>query len=299
MDILIKFKAPGFGKFNNHEYTNFMTRFCTLTTRTGAAVLHYGQADMDRLVMLTGMMQNLVDHTSVAEETEELQELEKKRDALGRYFLDSVRGGQDVPLEAKATAAKSLYKKLKPYEGFYSLPNMQETAAINGMLLDLSEEKNAAYVATLGLTEYVDELRAVNERYSALTDQRSASKEENRTADSATVRKEMDALYEYITTVIFAHNVITPSDEITKYINLVNVYIDDSNTAYNQRTGQTKAKTDSTPLPPATDSSGAGDSGSADGGGTTPDPEPEPEPTPDPTPDAGGGDDDDEGGLEG
>ena len=292
MKTIIKFKSPGFGKFNNYEYTNFMDRFCTLTTQTGAEVLHYEQADMDRLLMLKSLMQDLVAHTTSAEETEDMKELDKKRDSLGRYIIDTVRAGQNVPLESKAAAAKSLYRVLKPYEGFYNLPNMQETTAIKGLLLDISTEKYVECITALGLADYVDELERVNTEYAALTDQRSIAKETNMKADSATLRKEMDPLYEYITTVVFAYNVINPAEELAQYIRRVNVFINDANTAYNQRTGNTKKTEDEVPAPPTTDTENEPE--------PTPDPEPTPEPDPTPTPDPDTGEeDDDEGGLAG
>ncbi|MBR2946183.1 MAG: hypothetical protein IKC18_05845, partial [Bacteroidaceae bacterium] len=73
----------------------------------------------------------------------------------------------------------------------------------------------------------------------------------NMKADSATLRNEMDALYEYITTVVFAYNVITPAEELAQYIRRVNVFINDANTAYNQRTGNTKKTGDKVPAPPS------------------------------------------------
>ena len=306
MKTIIKFNSPGFGKFNNYEYTNFMDRFCTLTIQTGAEVLHYEQADMDRLLMLKSLMQDLVAHTTSAEETEDMKELDKKRDSLGRYIIDTVRAGQDVPLETKAEAAKTLYRVLKPYEGFYSLPNMQETTAIKGLLVDISTEKYVECITALGLADYVDELERVNTEYAALTDQRSIAKETNMKADSATLRNEMDALYEYITTVVFAYNVITPAEELAQYIRRVNVFINDANTAYNQRTGNTKKTGDKVPAPPSssgTDTSpGTQPTDPETGGGsssTDTDTNPDNEPT---NPDTGNDDnpyEDEDGGLAG
>ena len=45
---------------------------------------------------------------------------------------------------------------------------MQETATIEGMLLDLSKGDCSTHLATLGLTESVAELADANSRYKAL-----------------------------------------------------------------------------------------------------------------------------------
>lgn len=52
---------------------------------------------------------------------------------------------------------------------------MQETATIEGMLLDLSKGDCSTHLATLGLTESVAELADANSRYKALTAQRTTS----------------------------------------------------------------------------------------------------------------------------
>ena len=215
------------------------------------------------------------------------------RDEIGRIIIDSVKAGQSMALPAIAEASKALWHVLQPYNGFYALPNMQETTAIEGMLMDLSRGDCPTHLATLGLTDYVAQLADANNRYVALEAQRTVSNSDAKAPDSKTIRTEMDALYAYITDVAFAHQVLNPTTELARYIRDVNDVIAEVNAAYNQRTGQTKKKDDETPLPPpSTDTEP----------GTTPEPEPtptpDPEPTPDPTPDTGE-DDDDEGGLAG
>ena len=50
----------------------------------------------------------------------------------------------------------------------------------------------------------------------------------------------MDALYKYITTVAFAHNVVTPSEDIAQYIVTINAIIGEANASYNQRSAVKK-----------------------------------------------------------
>ena len=194
-----------------------------------------------------------------------------------------------MALPAIAEASKALWHVLQPYNGFYALPNMQETTAIEGMLMDLSRGDCPTHLATLGLTDYVAQLADANNRYVALEAQRTVSNSDAKAPDSKTIRTEMDALYTYITDVAFAHQVLNPTTELARYIRDVNDMIAEVNAAYNQRTGQTKKKDDETPVPPPTTDTEPG---------TTPEPTPDPEPTPTPDPDTGE-DDDDDGGLAG
>lgn len=292
MRTLEEFLNMNLHRLNLPEHVNFYTDFIALTERYGSAALHYEDADMARLRQLHAMEQDLVARSSAHIETAEMQELEQQRDVLGQYVIDTVRAGQSMPIASKAADARELWIVLSPYVGFYDMPNKQETAAIDGMVSDLEKEENAPRVASLGLTDFVAELKRVNAEYRELYIQRMEARNAGKTADSKTIRPEMDALYKFITTVAFAHNVVSPSEQITAYISIVNALIGETNASYNQRTGNTKPQTDSTPLPP---SATEPDSGTT----TEPEPTPDTEPTPDPTPDTGGGDDDDEGGLAG
>ena len=291
MKDLLKFQPPKTARLNAAEYTNFIERFLSLTTAAGAGVVHYQQADVDRMTQLHGLLLDNVRRNMAAAETATLQELETLRDEKGQLILNGVKAGQSMVLPAIAEASKALWFVLSPYEGFHRLPNMQETATIEGMLLDLSKGDCPTHLATLGLTDYVAQLADANNRYVALEAQRTVSNSDAKAPDSKTIRTEMDALYTYITDVAFAHQVLNPTTELARYIRDVNDMIAEVNAAYNQRTGQTKSTTESVPLPPASDS---------DGGGTQPDPDPTPDPEPTPTPDPDTGEDeDDDGGLAG
>ena len=285
MKDLLKFQPPKTARLNAAEYTNFIERFLSLTTAAGAGVVHYLQADVDRMTQLRGLLVDNFKRNMAAAETASLQELEALRDEIGRIIIDSVKAGQSMALPAIAEASKALWFVLQPYNGFYALPNMQETTAIEGMLMDLSRGDCPTHLATLGLTDYVAQLADANNRYVALEAQRTVSNSDAKAPDSKTIRTEMDALYTYITDVAFAHQVLNPTTELARYIRDVNDMIAEVNAAYNQRTGQTKKKDDETPLPPPTTD-------------TEPGTTPEPEPTPTPDPDTGE-DDDDEGGLAG
>lgn len=282
---------------NTPEYLNLMTRTKEWLDAVGFAALGIEADVMERFEQLLGLLGNLVARSYAQAETPEMAELEKQRDALGLYIIDNVRNAQNVPIANSADAAKSLWLDLKPYEKFYSMPNQQETMMVNGMVEDLKNEKNAPYVATLGLTSYVDELATVNTRYAELTSQRTSQRNAEKTADSATLRKEMDQLYDYITTVAFCESVAKPTDATARFISELNAVIDEINALYNQRMGLTKKTDEETPIPPATDSDNSGTdepetpgTGGDDNGGT------DPTPTPDP---GGGDDDDDDGGLAG
>ena len=236
-----------FHKFNTPEYVNLMDRFISQTQAQGEEVLHYQKADMDRMKELFGQLQNNVARSMALAETPELVALDSERTSLGQYIINSVRNAQSLPIKQKSDAAKQLYAVLRAYVGFYNQPAPQKTATLDGMLLDLSSEELAEYITTLGLSECVEALTLKNAQYKVKVDARTQARSAlHSTADSATLRTEMDALYKYITTVAFAHNVITPSEDITLYINNMNAVISEITASYNQRNAKRK-KTEEAP----------------------------------------------------
>jgi hypothetical protein len=124
--------------------------------------------------------------------------------------------------------------------GFYNLTAPQKTAIIDGMLVDLGQEAMQEHLATLNLSSYTEALTLKNAQYKVILEQRTQARTANKAVDSATLRQEMDALYKYITTVAFAHNVLTPSDEIDAYILTINAILSEANASYNQRTAKTE-----------------------------------------------------------
>ena len=152
MKDLLKFQPPKTAHLNAAEYTNFIERFLSLTTAADAGVVHYQQADVGRMTQLHGLLLDNVRRNMAAAETATLQELETLRDEKGQLILNGVKAGQSMVLPAIAEASKALWFVLSPYEGFHRLPNMQETATIEGMLLDLSKGDCPTHLATLGLS---------------------------------------------------------------------------------------------------------------------------------------------------
>lgn len=234
------FQELSFHKFNTPEYVTIMDRFISQTIALGAEKLHYEEADVDRLRQLHTQLQNNVARTTACPETIKLQALDVERSTLGQYIITSVRNSLSLPLAEKAAAATALYTVLKPYVGFYNQPAPQKTATIEGMLIDLNQESMQTYITALGLGNYIETLTLKNAQYKVILEQRTQARTANKAVDSATLRQEMDSLYKYITTVAFAHNVLTPSDEIDAYILTINAILSEANASYNQRTAKTE-----------------------------------------------------------
>lgn len=86
------------------------------------------------------LMTDLVNQSHISDETAQLLDLDKQRDDLVVYLTTSVSQMRKSPIEAQRTAAQTVYNIIKPYIGIYKSANQQETAQIQGLLLDLDKE---------------------------------------------------------------------------------------------------------------------------------------------------------------
>lgn len=248
----VKQEELGLGKLNNSEYLNLMTRFLKLAfpasesddeddggspSVVSAGNPELGLTEEDRAAMQADLDQlgDLVKPTLGYDETPQMTDTDKQRDDTVIYVTSSITNEQKNPIEAKRVAAASLYKVIKPYVGVSRLPNQQETVQINGMLNDLAKEENAPLVETLGLTEALNALRELNDRYSTLTEQRTNASAANEKEDSATIRDRMDTLYEEMTMMAYAQNIVNPTETSALFVSRMNAVIKEIRSLYNLR----------------------------------------------------------------
>lgn len=251
----MKIKPAGLTKLNNAEYTNFMNAFHRLAFAAGGsdsespdeisllanAPLGITDAQKAAFEKELALMTDLVNQSRVSDETALLLDLDKRRDDLVVYLTTSVSQMRKSPIEAQRTAAQTVYNIIKPYIGIYKSANQQETAQIQGLLLDLDKEGVPALIQTLGLKEIQDSLRAANDEYAKLTAQRTGNRAASIKEASAAVRLRMDDLYDDMTTIAFVQSVAAPTAETARFVSQLNALIDETTALYNQRVGVAKA----------------------------------------------------------
>lgn len=107
---------------------------------------------------------------AASEHTEKLLELDGKRDNLVSGILGTAQSQLASPIAARGAAAKTVYFNLRMYHGIQSESYSAESAHIHGLLKDA--EKCTAELATLGLTELVDELKNVQKEFDKVAGER-------------------------------------------------------------------------------------------------------------------------------
>lgn len=195
---------------------------------------------------------DVVDESRISQETEEAAVHETNRDNLVLYITTRISRAGTLPLEAERDAGKFLYKVIKPYIGISRLPVAQETAKIQGLLLDLRKEENATYVTTLGLDAYLAELEKENNAYIALTSRRTQSRAAGKKESGSVLRARIDEYYDDLVTLAQSYSVAVPSEAATSFVSNLNQLISETVTAYNQRgkksTGRKKKEDDDHPV---------------------------------------------------
>ena len=259
METHSKIKEFAVSQLNNTEYANHMTRFQGLIPASGGeddrpviesndltGPLALGFSDElikefgDNLTLLT----DLVNTSTISDETSQLRDVDAHRDECIVYFTSDISQRRKSPIAAQKNAAVSLYNAIKPYIGIYRLADQQETQQIIGLLVDMEKEPNKTNVATLGLTVVLEELKAANDEFIRLTEQRTAGKAASTTDNSKVVRLRMDPIYAEMLLLAQSYNIVQPTAETAAFVTSINALIDETKTRYNQRIGIAKANKD-------------------------------------------------------
>lgn len=249
------------GHLNNAEYLAFMNSVLNLLPSEGndrpeevslnLMALSGGSPDIGLSEQFVATFEkdvlalaDIVNESRIAQETEQAEIHEKNRDNLAIYITTRISRAGTLPLEAERDAGKYLYKVIKPYIGMARLPVAQESAQIQGLLLDLRKQENLIYVTTLGLEAYLSELEKENNAYISLTTQRTQNRAANQKENGTTLRTRIDEYYDDLVMLAQSFSIAVPSIKATSFVNNLNQLITETATAYNQRKKGSGSKDD-------------------------------------------------------
>lgn len=254
MEKITKVKDINITKLNNAEYRTFMARYGNLLAGGGGDSESPDEISFDpndplgipqelRTAFATdfALLTDAVNQSSASEETAQMSALDKERDDLLIFITSTITQMTKSPLAAQRTAAEKLYLPVKPYIGAARLANLQETAAIEGLLVDLDKAGMPEALAAINLTEVVAALKEKNKQYATLTEQRANAKADNPVESAKKIRLRMDEEYDEMSTYAFAQSVVKPTQETAAFISRLNALVDETNALYNQRIAQARA----------------------------------------------------------
>lgn len=254
MEKITKVNIIYLQRLNNAEYRTFMARYGNLPAGGGGDSESPDEISFDpndplgipqelRTAFATdfALLTDAVNQSSASEETAQMSALDKERDDLLIFITSTITQMTKSPLAAQRTAAEKLYLPVKPYIGAARLANLQETAAIEGLLVDLDKAGMPEALAAINLTEVVAALKEKNKQYATLTEQRANAKADDPVESAKKIRLRMDEEYDEMSTYAFAQSVVKPTQETAAFISRLNALVDETNALYNQRIAQARA----------------------------------------------------------
>ena len=254
MEKITKVNIIYLERLNNAEYRTFMARYGNLLAGGGGDSESPDEISFDpndplgipqelRTAFATdfALLTDAVNQSSASEETAQMSALDKERDDLLIFITSTITQMTKSPLAAQRTAAEKLYLPVKPYIGAARLANLQETAAIEGLLVDLDKAGMPEALAAINLTEVVAALKEKNKQYATLTEQRANAKADDPVESAKKIRLRMDEEYDEMSTYAFAQSVVKPTQETAAFISRLNALVDETNALYNQRIAQARA----------------------------------------------------------
>ena len=254
MEKITKVNIIYLQRLNNAEYRTFMARYGNLLAGGGGDSESPDEISFDpndplgipqelRTAFATdfALLTDAVNQSSASEETAQMSALDKERDDLLIFITSTITQMTKSPLAAQRTAAEKLYLPVKPYIGAARLANLQETAAIEGLLVDLDKAGMPEALAAINLTEVVAALKEKNKQSATLTEQRANAKADDPVESAKKIRLRMDEEYDEMSTYAFAQSVVKPTQETAAFISRLNALVDETNALYNQRIAQARA----------------------------------------------------------
>ncbi len=285
-----------------HEMMSGLTAMCTHELAT-ASQTHYVES--------LNAYKSALRPDSKSQVTSEITNLDTLRGQVfvsSRAYARTMAGHFNAEKAAVAQAAFDIYRK---YGEVQTLPYLDESGCLDDLVEDLEELDNtnpdeapsAQYnrLEYIGLREWVDEIKRVNEAFKVAFMKRLEEQSSTKSGLTVSTRKTVDSAYTDKIRNLNAIIELYGDEGMEEMVAQINDLIDYQNTVLKARHGSGGVTPDpSTPDEGTTPDEG-GDTpdptptpdpdeggGSDEGGGDTPPPTPTPDPTPDP------GDDDEE-----
>jgi hypothetical protein len=174
-------------------------------------------------------------------ETEKMTEADRLRDQLFHGLNATIRAAVSHFNPAHSEAARQLTMLLDHFGNLAQKASNEETAGIYNLVQEF-RGRYAGFIATLGLTEWVEQLAAQNEAYETLVRSRNEEVAERPKLHVKQVRRELDDVYRQIIERIEAFCLVQGPESYATFIDRLNAFVTRYNNVVAQRRGQHKSK---------------------------------------------------------
>lgn len=214
----------GMSKMTVGSCSDFHSKVKTFIEDANPETLHINDK-MEAYSASVDQLASIINRPRAFVATAEMKETDHQRDNASGVINSVVKSYLTTPVAAKSSAAQLLWPQLSPYKGIRNHEYTKQTAEVKGMLMVLNAAENKEAVTTLGLNEEVAALQTANTAFEAAFLSK-AVEMSGRVAQSdissKNAQSQVNALYQDIVQTVNAYAIVSPSDDITFFIEQVN-----------------------------------------------------------------------------
>ena len=239
---MVMVKASQCVHYSNSHHLQFMFNVYALVKAGDKVKLHLTDELLKSWNDCIELETELNKQATATVHTEQMAALDRQRDTLLTNLFGIVRVQLKSPVQAIKEAAKKLDKALGVYVGIQRKAADAETAEVRGLLKDL--EHFSAEMTALGLAPVTAELKAVNEKFQTIYNERQVKVVDAKLPPLAEVRPQTDAVFNAVCHYIEASYLLAATEDdrppIERLVNQINQEVDHFKTAYKQSAAQKK-----------------------------------------------------------
>ena len=228
--------------YSNSHHLQFMFNVHALVKTADKLKLHLTDELLKSWADCIDMETELNKVANATLHAEQMAALDRQRDTLLTNLFGVIRVQQKSPVQAVAESARKLNKALAVYLGIQSKAADAETAEVRGLLKDL--ERFSAEMTALSLAPVMAELKAVNEKFQTIYNERQVKAVDEKLPALKEVRAMTDAVFGVICRYIEASYLLAATEDdrapIERLVDQINQEIDHFKTAHKQSSAQKK-----------------------------------------------------------
>ena len=228
--------------YSNSHHLQFMFNVHALVKAVDKLKLHLTDELLKSWGDCIDMETELNKVTNASLHAEQMAALDRQRDTLLTNLFGVIRVQQKSPVQAVAESARKLNKALAVYLGIQSKAADAETAEVRGLLKDL--ERFSAEMTALSLAPVMAELKAVNEKFQTIYNERQVKAVDEKLPALKEVRAMTDAIFGVVCRYIEASYLLAATEDdrapIERLVEQINQEVDHFKTAHKQSSAQKK-----------------------------------------------------------
>ena len=239
---MVMVKASQCVHYSNSHHLQFMFNVYALVKAGDKLKLHLTDELLKTWNDCIELETELNKQATATVHTEQMAALDRQRDTLLTNLFGVIRVQQKSPVQAVAESARKLNKALAVYLGIQSKAADAETAEVRGLLKDL--ERFSGEMTALSLAPVMAELKAVNEKFQTIYNERQVKAVDEKLPTLKEVRAMTDAVFGVVCRYIEASYLLAATEDdrapIERLVDQINQEIDHFKTAHKQSSAQKK-----------------------------------------------------------